>query len=603
MKPVFWFIIMLAVSSCLLAQDRGVSRPEPMAIQRKLALVIGNMKYARDPLTNPGNDAAAMARELRELKFDDVVERHDLTRQQMEQEIDGFARRLSRGDLALFYYAGHGVQDDYRQNYLVPVDFRGTQSDLPYNAYSADKVREALERSGAKLRVIILDSCRKNTFRKASGRADDETKGLAPITKSLSDGTLIAYAAADDGIADDGEGTANGLYTGKLLEAMRTPGLTLRQVFDQTKESVYQASQRKQQPAVYNEVIGDFYFLGPVTIVTGKVNPAPKLNPAVEAWELIKGSKRAEDFDDFVEHFPDSELVPTAKLQSNALRRLAAGTVKAPDPATARTNEAPPALRAGESTTGSDGLLYVWIPPGSFTMGCSPGDRECFDDEKPVHARTVRQGFWIGQTPVTVAAWKRNRFVLGPEMAVRDKQGRKLNDSDDLPAVGMTWNEAKRYCQLVGGRLPTEVEWEYAARAGTTGSRYGNLDDIAWYGDNSGRNRIDSAAIFRNDQASFADRLFENGNGPKPVQKKQPNAWRLYDILGNVLEWTADWYDAKQYSHIDKGYPTGPGSGDPEIVVRGGAWTDGPRNVRVSNRVRSDADHRGNNFGLRCVVD
>jgi uncharacterized caspase-like protein len=165
-------------------------------------------------------DAKAMAQTLRELKFDDVTERHDLTIEQMNREIDAFELKLRPGDLALFYFAGHGVQAR-EQNYLIPVDFTGGESDLPYKAYPAAQVRDKLDDSGARLRLLILDSCRNNPFRRKRG---DDTRGLAPMV-SASEGTFIAHATADNGVADDGPGDANGLFTRALLVELKTPGL------------------------------------------------------------------------------------------------------------------------------------------------------------------------------------------------------------------------------------------------------------------------------------------------------------------------------------------------------------------------------------------
>src|ERR1022692_101382 len=158
-----------------------------------------------------------------------------------------------------------------------------------------------------------------------------------------------------------------------------------------------------------------------------------------------------------------------------------------------------------------DGLKYVWIPAGSLMMGCSPGDSECYANERPAHQVAIKRGFWIGQTPVTQEAYQR---VTGKSTSHFKGEG--------LPVDHMTWEEAKRFCEAAGLRLPTEAEWEYAARAGTSGARYGDIDSVAWYDGNS----VSQA---------------------HPVGLQEPNAWKLYDILGNVWQWTADWYGEKYY--------------------------------------------------------
>ncbi|MGO9275071.1 MAG: formylglycine-generating enzyme family protein [Terriglobia bacterium] len=292
-----------------------------------------------------------------------------------------------------------------------------------------------------------------------------------------------------------------------------------------------------------------------------------------------------------------------------------------PEPTGASTTASKPIAGAGGAAAGEtssaarpagttkvnpkDGLTYVWIPPGTFQMGCPAGDTECDGDEKPAHEVTITQGFWMGRTSVTVGAWKRYRAATGtPALPTEDELGRKnLNEAggdDNLPVVFVNWEESRGFCEWSEGRLPTEAEWEYAARAGATGARYGSLDAIAWYADNSGKQRIDSAEISRTDHANLDTRLFENGNGPHPVGQKQPNAWNLYDMLGNVGQWTADQYDAKYYDRGDNRDPLGPPAGQ-ERVLRGGSWVSHREFERASFRGKAGPEYRNNYLGVRCA--
>jgi formylglycine-generating enzyme required for sulfatase activity/Flp pilus assembly protein TadD/tRNA A-37 threonylcarbamoyl transferase component Bud32 len=236
----------------------------------------------------------------------------------------------------------------------------------------------------------------------------------------------------------------------------------------------------------------------------------------------------------------------------------------------------PSAMTGPAKVNPKDGLKYVWIPPGSFQMGCSPGDTECLDDEKPAHQVTIGKGFWLGQTEVTVGAYK--RFAGGTGRGMPETQTSNPGWSNEqMPIVNVIWDDAEAYCAWAGGRLPTEAEWEYAARGGSTQARYGSLDEVAWYSENNGRQM-------------------------HPVGQKRPNGFWLYDVLGNALEWVNDWYDENYYQSSPSQDPSGPMSGT-KHVLRGGDWSGGPWFVRVSDRGRGVPGNRDVSSGVRCVVE
>jgi formylglycine-generating enzyme required for sulfatase activity len=222
-----------------------------------------------------------------------------------------------------------------------------------------------------------------------------------------------------------------------------------------------------------------------------------------------------------------------------------------------------------------DGQQYASIPPGTFMMGCTRGDAECGRGESAPHRVTIAKRFWMGKTEITVAAYRRFAAAQAGKMPP-DPEWNPGWQEGPRPIVNVTFGEAGSFCRWAGGRLPSEDEWEYAARAGSEARRYGELNAVAWYGESSG------------------------GKGPAVVGQKQANAWGLKDMLGNVWEWTTGLYPLT-------GQNDGPNlpanRGGPFFALRGGSWSDAARLVRFSVRGRAEAPHRSNSIGARCVLE
>jgi len=248
-------------------------------------------------------------------------------------------------------------------------------------------------------------------------------------------------------------------------------------------------------------------------------------------------------------------------------------TVSEPKPGARRTNA-------------KDQLVYVLIPAGTFKMGCVPADKSCNSNESPPHLVHISKSFWIASTEVPVRAYIAFTKATGHPMA-RPTTANRSWALEDLPISGVNWYDAEAYCKWAGGRLPTEAEWEYAARGGKDDEAYpwGNSFDPL------------KANFYKAKRGRYGQTL--------PVESFDPNRFGLYQMVGNVREWTRDVYTSYGKSEVsDPGVETG---GVPSLtklrVARGGFFGGGPKDLRISVRDPLDPVKEAfNQTGFRCVL-
>ena len=290
-------------------------------------------------------------------------------------------------------------------------------------------------------------------------------------------------------------------------------------------------------------------------------------------------------------------------------------------------------------------LKLMPIPAGAFTMGSPAGETGRNDNEGPATSVTISRPFWLGRCEVTHGQWRAimgtdlagqaalmladdNLYTLGGQPQTlrgrlgveKDAAPRSLiaDDSDDVPMYFVSWQEADAFCRRVTEReraagrlpsgyeyrLPTEAEWEYACRAGTTGATYSGdlaieakggapvLEPIAWYAGNS--------AAGLSAQEAAARMHASGGGGPHRIGLKQPNAWGLYDLLGNVAEWCCDTYSDKLPGGAVRD-PVGLEPGNRHLN-RGGTWASNAKVVRAAYRNGTRGDYRLNHVGFRVAL-
>jgi serine/threonine protein kinase len=270
----------------------------------------------------------------------------------------------------------------------------------------------------------------------------------------------------------------------------------------------------------------------------------------------------------------------------------------------------PSTVHAANPTQRDPELRWIDLPAGEFSMGCVPGDT-CAEDELPRHKVHLSHEFKLLATEVTWAQYRRYAQSHGvqepppPDYAVKN----------DLPVVNVTWDEALAFCKASGGRLPTEAEWEYAARAGQDGMKRGwgngapsivSGRPVANLGDESYRRaaKMNDADVTRTKNDPLIWIGYDDGFPyASPAASFAPNAWGVYDMIGNVREWTADWEhespdDYRQPHHAND--PVGPPTGQ-RRSVRGDAFDFHPKWSRLSAREFVEPDRRENDLGFRCA--
>jgi len=272
----------------------------------------------------------------------------------------------------------------------------------------------------------------------------------------------------------------------------------------------------------------------------------------------------------------------TARAEATATSRSALASARAQ--ATARTPTATPTLLPDATMGAVDGAVYVYVPAGEFVMGSASTDPEADDDERPPHT-VYLDAYWIGQTEVTNAQYaqcEQAGLCRPPARTGSSTRGYYYGNAryDHYPVISVSWSDAETYCRWAGGRLPTEAEWEKAAR-GTDGRVY------PW-----------GNALTTSDLLNFDD----SGGDTTAVGSYPAGAspYGTLDMAGNVWEWVADWYGRSYYGESPEENPAGPASGAYR-VLRGGSWGDATHNVRAANRLAYDPGLARHMVGFRCA--
>ena len=608
-------------------QSFGVSRGLNQITGERVALIIGNASYRRaDKLLNPVNDARLMGETLKNAGFRLVGGKPliDGDKSTIEQSIREFGQLLRGGSVGLFYYSGHGLQIK-GENYLVPVtaDIR-SESDVDYELVNASLVLKAMEFAGNRLNIVILDACRNNPFGSKGLRS--MTSGLAQVQAPA--GTVISYATQPGNVARDGLGN-NSPYTEALITTISQPGLDVFATFNQVGLRVKQATGGEQQPwLAMSPIEGVFTFTQP-TASPPDSKPQTQLSPSIPTvdrdalfWQSIGSSNKITDFQAYLTQFPAGTYSVLARDRIEELGRQQA-SVMSIVPRSSPTDISTTATQRPGSVFRdcSECPEMVVVPAGNFNMGSPLDEPERSSDEGPQHRVTIAMSLAVGRYAVTRGEFAQfisetSRAMPGNCMTV-DSEGiwvkrpganwrsPGFQQTERDPVVCVNWDDAKAYVAWLSKksnqnyRLPTEAEWEYAARSGTT-TRYWWGDDARHTAQCAYANGADISTKSKLSSWKVTD-CDDSFIYTAPSGRFKPNTFGLYDMLGNVWQWVEDeWSENYQGAHSDSSAFT-TFAGSSVHVIRGGSWASNPSRLRSSIRYHNFAYESNLSVGFRVV--
>ncbi len=542
-------ISFLLLSSCVSPIPSNLERivysnkTVPTTYQQRIALLIGNQGYEKGRLDNPHHDVDDMETALKAVGFH-VRKLKDQSLWEMEQAIIGFGQQLEqdKNTVGLFYFSGHGMQYQGK-NFLFPI---GAMTSVAMPGHLRVKTLEmeyllaTMEGAENRLNLVFLDACRDNPFPKGWFKGKGLKKGLAPM--QAPSGSLIAYATSANHQAFSAKGQRNSPYTQYLKQEILKPGISIFDMLTNVRAAVKKETHDEQKPDFYSGLDGQFCFKGPCG--------------------------------------------PVGQVQTNSKEKFFRDRLQ----------------------NGGFGPEMVRISAGRFRMGDIQNGGG--SDEKPVHRVSVNQ-FAMGKYEVTVGEFRRFVKVTGYKTEAEKGEGcwvydeswgykKKANwrnpyfsQNENHPVTCVSWNDAIIYTRWLSQqtgkqyRLPTEAEWEYAARAETE-TKY-------WWGNDIGKNMANMA------NCDGCGSRWDNKK-TAPVGSFSANSSGLYDTVGNVWEWNADSWHNNYKNAPNDGRIWKTGSDNSRRVLRGGSWSSNPVYCRAAVRDRHASVERNQSIGFRVAV-
>jgi formylglycine-generating enzyme required for sulfatase activity len=566
------------VAACTVLLSCTAARAAEPKVAERWALLIGVDDYATaQDLAYCGADQRDLQIRLRDCGFadDHIFLLHDRaddnkyrpSQRNIERELGVVLNLAAEDDLLIVAFSGHGVSLGGK-SYLCPSD---AALDDPATLVSLDAIYDRLNNCAARFKLMLVDACR-NDPRPGGGRSLSATEGTKQLARSLQEiklpeGVVLLNSCAPGEISWEEQAFGHGVYMHHVLEALSGS-----------------ADTNADGAVSLNELQA---FAGTKT----KTYVARKFSASQRPFFKSEG---------------ESDLMEFALLP-----------VK------------PSAVPGGKEITNSIGMRLTLIPGGEFQMGSPAFDSDAQEDEKPQHRVRITKPFYLGTHEVTngqfaqfvvatsyrtdaekdgKGGWGYNPTTFSEQKPEFNWRNTGFTQTDDHPVVNVSWNDAVAFCEWLCGNegksysLPSEAQWEYACRAGTT-TRYvtGNSPDSV-----EGSANVQDASFETKfpkvDYAKYPSFKFNDGwSFTAPAGRFKANAFGLYDMTGNVWEWCDDWYDEKYYAQSRVDDPAGLTTGSFR-VYRGGSWNDTPAYCRSANRIWGTPDNRDSVIGFRVAL-
>jgi formylglycine-generating enzyme required for sulfatase activity len=647
------------IRAFLIAAAAALCFPDSAAAQKRVALVVANWSYVNADLPNPKYDADLVMASLKKAGFT-VIPALNVNLNDFEAAIDKFVYESQGAEVALFYFAGHGfsTSDDSRSHWLLATDTDFAAK----NPYVLHSHADSLERIQARIvgnatyTLVFVDACR-NSLGPAQGQRGAGQRGFEPFDAAIFKRSLVVVSTGEGSTAADGTPGMGSPFARAFASILPTPGQRIDDAYRAIRDAVSVETNGNQVP----EVVRDDLPSGTLTLVKAaggnpEVDPGGggvvtnmHLEVAREAWGYLQYSTNAEELKSFASLYKDTEFGALASARattvspsspegveqnaiktaergrpgppggspSSAIASLEATTPavstpalpQAPSPvpvvqpvAAAISIGPPPKISAkdpgGEVFKECDECPeMVVVPAGKAMLGSPPGESGRQTFEAAPHAIEIARPFAVGRYAVTFTQWDACYAEGGCGH-------RRLGDLDfgrgKRPAIFVSWTEAQLYVQWLKRqtgqpyRLLSEAEWEYAAR-GCKNLKCANAP--FWFG------AINPELAVYDSRRSYegspkADPRMET----EPVDSGPANPFGLYNMLGNVRQWTQDCWNPAPSAVASNGAPVLSGDCSAR-ATRGGSWADEPAKLRAASRGYESVDEGSERIGFRVARD